>query len=73
MPNLTNLPRVSRICPSSHGLTAKAVKLTEIGYCEQWLVISNKHGFEASAVMVLGRDHTIFYRVRINYNCARAD
>ena len=48
-----------------HGLTAKAVKLMEIGYCEQWSVISNKHGFEASTLMVSGQDHTIFYCVRI--------
>ena len=44
MPTLTDLPWVSRNCPSSHGLTAKAMKLTEIGYCEQWSVISYKHG-----------------------------
>ena len=45
----------------------------EIGYCEQWSVISNKHGCEASALMVSGRDHTVFYRARINYIRARAD
>jgi len=28
-------------------------------------VISNKHGFDASALMVSGRDPTIFYRVYI--------
>ena len=42
MPTLTNLPWVSRNCPSSHGLTDKAVKLTEIGYCVnsgRWLAI----------------------------------
>ena len=73
MPTLMNLPWVSWNFPSSHGLTAKAVKLTDIGYCEQWSVISNKHGFEASALMVLGWDHTDFYHARINYVCARAD
>jgi len=41
------------------------VKLTEIDYCEQWSVISNKQGFEASALMVSGRDHTIFYCAHI--------
>ena len=45
------------------------MKLMEIGYCEQWSVISNKHGF----LMVSGRDHTVFYRVRINYSHAHAD
>ena len=70
MPTLTNL---REYCPSSHSLTAKAMKLTEISYCEQWLVISNKHGFEVSALMVSGRDHTVFYHVRIDYIHARAD
>ena len=32
------------------------MKLTEIGNCEQWSVISR---FEASTLLVLGRDHTI--------------
>jgi len=49
------------------------MKLTEIGYCEQWSVISNKHGFEASALMVSRRDHTIIYCAHINYICACAD
>jgi len=49
------------------------MKLTEIGYYEQWSVTSNKQGFVASALMVSGRDHTIFYRVRINYVRACAD
>ena len=66
MPTLTNLPWVSRNCPSSHGLTAKAVRLTEIGCCEQWSVISisNKLRFEASA-------HTIYLpaRIIIIYSC----
>jgi len=38
-------------------LTSKAVKLTGIGYCEQWSVISNKNGLEASALW--SRDETI--------------
>ena len=41
------------------------MRLTEIGYCEQWSVISNKLRFEASALMVSGRDNTIFYRAHI--------
>ena len=41
------------------------MRLTEIGYCEQWSVISNKLRFEASTLMVLGQDHTIFYGARI--------
>jgi len=43
------------------------MNLTEIG---QWSVIT---WFEASALMVSGQDHTIFYRARINYIRARAD
>ena len=50
------------------------MKLTEIGYCEQWSVISDKHGFGASALMVSGRDHTIqfFYRaVHVQTECIK--
>ena len=68
MPTLTNVPWVSRNCPSSHGLTAKTVKLTEIGYCEKWSVISNKL---RCALMVSGQDHTIFF-LSSTYNYIRA-